>query len=44
MKTNAKVIARLLSEEKACRAEAARHAKRARSFISKRWSSSRSPS
>lgn len=39
MKTNAKTsaIARLRAEEKACRAEAARHAKRARSFISKRW-------
>ncbi len=35
--TNAKSIARLRAEEKACRAEAARHAKRARSFISKRW-------
>jgi hypothetical protein len=35
--TNAKVIAKLRAEEKACHAEAARHAKRARSFISKRW-------
>ena len=37
MKANSKLLARLRAEEKACRADAARHAKRARSFISKKW-------
>lgn len=35
--TNAKVVARLRAEEKACRADAAAHARKARSFISKQW-------
>lgn len=37
MKTNAKVIARLRAEERAYRADAAVHAKKALSFISKKW-------
>lgn len=37
MRTNAKVLARLRAEERACRKEAARRATRAREFIGKSW-------